>query len=242
MALGLFLVFGTKVDGLHRRAEERVEEGTGEAGEGNWYVVIGNWRGGKEDGEGGDEGGACEGGEGADEGDAPGGSLLNLLRQVRDQARRMRIQHAEFGGPRVRVDGGEGGGKSQPRPDLAGKESMQEGEESRDASIAEDLTRVAFVAFGVFFVQSLFAFLEGAAQTGGGDEKSEQENRPLPSAHAKDDRSDDGGGNRTADIEAVSAVGEEGDEEGEDESVEKLHLIYDLGFTISDFCCLELWV
>jgi len=134
----------------------------------------------------------------------------------------MRIEHAEFGCPRVRVDGGQRGGESQPRPNFAGKESMQEGEEGGDSAIAEDLTRVSFVAFGIFFVQSLFALLEGAAQAGGSDEESEQEKRPMPSAHAEDDFPDDSGGDGSAHVEAVRAVGKEGDEESEEKAVEEL--------------------
>jgi hypothetical protein len=75
----------------------------------------------------------------------------------------MGIEHAEFGGPCVGVDGSEGGGETKPWPDFCGKEKMQGGEESGDATVAKDLTCVTLVAFGKFFVEALFAFFEGAA-------------------------------------------------------------------------------
>ena len=86
----------------------------------------------------------------------------------------MRIEHAEFGGPCVGVDGGEGGCETKPGPDFCGKEKMQGGEESGDAAVAKDLTCITLVAFGKFFVETLLALFEGTAQSRGGDEKCEQ--------------------------------------------------------------------
>jgi len=54
----------------------------------------------------------------------------------------------------------------------------------------------------------------------------------LPSAHAEDDRADEGGGECPTAIQAVRAISEEGDYDSEEEAIEKLHSIYDWTWAI----------
>lgn len=51
---------------------------------------------------------------------------------------------------------------------------MEDHERRRQPAIAEHLTCVALVAFGIFFVESLLAFFERAAQRGRCEKESEQ--------------------------------------------------------------------
>ena len=92
-----------------------------------------------------------------------------------------------------------------------------------DAAIAEDLTRITFVAFGEFFFEALFAFFECAAQCRGGDEKGEEQDCPLPAADAEDDRPCEHRGECSVFVEAVRFVREECDEDGEEKTEKKLH-------------------
>lgn len=101
---------------------------------------------------------------------------------------------------------------------------MERGEESRDAAVAEDLASIALMAFGIFFVETLFAAFECAAQCGGCNKKCEQKNCPLPSANSKDDRACESRRIRSAFIQAVRSICEKSNEECEEETEDELHM------------------
>ena len=101
---------------------------------------------------------------------------------------------------------------------------MQRGEEGGKPAIAKDLTRITFVSLGKFFTETGFTSLKRAAQARGGNKEGEQQDCPLPSPDAEDNRADDDRRNGSTLVEAVDAISSICDEAGEDEADEDLHL------------------
>ncbi len=184
----------------------------------------GEWE--ENDGKKADDSRTSEGGESAEDGDSSRSAFFDGFPQIGNQARRARTQNAEFGRPGVGVDGGEGGGEPDPRPRLVWEEPTQGGEGGGDSAVAEDLSRIAFMSLRKFFVESLLALLEGAAQRRGGDEKRQQENRPFPAAGPENDCPHEDGDKRPACVERMGAVGEGGDDDCEDKTEEELHVLW----------------
>ncbi len=97
---------------------------------------------------------------------------------------------------------------------------MQCGKCSGDAAVAKDLTRVSFMSFRKFFVETLLALFECAAESRGCDEKSEQQNCPIQAADAEDDRACEDCGDGSTFIQAVRAIREESDNDCKEETEE----------------------
>ena len=106
--------------------------------------------------------------------------------------------------------------------DMTQEEILQAGMNA----LEEKLGPVDFIKFWatIFFIEDLFAILERAAQRRGCEEEREQENCPLPAADSEDDRADECRREGSTLIETVSSVGQIGDNNCKNKTVEELHL------------------
>ncbi len=173
MALGLFVAGGAVVDGLDGAAQQRVEQGAEQTGQGDDKAH--RPRDGIRDARSPAQGrrqkpnqrGPAQSCQRADQRDTARCAFFDFPGEVRDHARRARAEHAQFGGPGIGVDGCQAGGKGDPDPRRIGVKKVQTGKQGGQPAVAENLTGVALAALGEFFVETGLAFFEGAGQRAG---------------------------------------------------------------------------
>jgi len=222
VAFGFFLTIWAKINRLRRRAEKTVEERAEKTGQRDPDCQPRrNRQRGEQGGQPANQRRPGQGSQRANQRNAARGAFFHYF-QRGNQARRMRVEYAQFRRPGVGVDGGQRGRKRRPNPNLTGEEKPQPGEKRRQAAVAKNLPGIALTAFGKFLAQAALAGFEGAAERAGGDEKCQQQRRPAPATDTKHDSANQRGGQRARAAEAARAKSGQRHQNCEKKSGQKL--------------------